>query len=681
MADHFRRAGKFFKRSGLVIFFLLSSAAVLFSQDGLLTVEVSETSLAKNDRFKFTIIADHSNYNDITVVVPEEMEGLQIYAGPVKRHIIESAPDGINIIRKSSISYTLRARETGRHALPSFTVFIRDIPYQTEPVLIEVGLYKNRKFYIPYDAYWQAGLEEAYVGESIPLTLFVRNEMQIGIFPDKKTSAPNGGFWEEVSGLGEIEQGVLVGNTVYTIPVAGYIFTPTRDGRLVIPAAEIESDISQGKASSLIIQVNPTPEEIDTTGAVGDFTYSYSLSSQEIYLGEELVLTIAVEGTGNLNYLQLPEPGLDNLEYLETRTSEEIHAFSGGYRGSRKAEYIYRPINEGDAFITVPAFPYLNRISGEIITESGIVFRIPVAPEMSAEEEIGKLYLPVSLEGCEEYFINELYSDPLNYLLLLPGLAALLIGFILKRRKTAVIAMIVLFLSASTWENREISEEPWDLFAAEEYYRAAAEFYLLAVDTENNSALFYNASICFFQSGDIGKSVQSLRKAVFLDPYNSSFREFMKIIEKESGLPFQEDDVFLLHPDMFFLIFLILWNLGCAAFTVVLFKRSSIMVIVIITLIILTILAASGIIVSVSARSTEIGIVRLDSTKVKKIPRADSGASYLLNSGQSLHLEGYSEPYYLIKTKNGITGWLHKNDLYIDNENIREISTGSPGNE
>ncbi len=438
MAEYARRTEQFFKRSGLVIGILLISASALSAQEGPISVEISETSLAQNDRFKFTIIADHPNYNDVTVVEPEEMEGLQIYAGPAKRHIVESAPDGINVIRKSSISFTIRASKTGRQILPPFTVFIKDTPYQTDPVLIEVGLYRNKKFYIPYDAYWLAGVQEAYVGESIPLTLYIRNELQIGIFPDKKTTAPNGGFWEEVTGLGKIEQGILVGNTVYTIPVAGYIFTPTRDGRLVIPAAELESDISEGKANSLIIQVNPIPEEIDATGAVGDFSYSYSLSSREIHLGEELVLTVTVEGTGNLNYLQFPEPKLTNLEYLETRTSEEIQAFSGGYKGFRKAEYIYMPVNEGEAIINVPAFPCLNRVSGLIINKPGTVLRISVAPALSLEEESEKTFQLISHEKAGEYFINELFNDPLNYLLLMPGLVALFSGFIIKKRKTDV---------------------------------------------------------------------------------------------------------------------------------------------------------------------------------------------------------------------------------------------------
>ncbi|MBN1649133.1 MAG: BatD family protein [Spirochaetales bacterium] len=671
-------------RSGLVILFLLCVKGVFSQEYSPLEVQIEKTSVTLNERIKYTVIVDHDEYNDITVTEPENMGDLPIYSGPSKRKIIETGADGRTKSVKASFSYTFRPRETGRKVIPPFVFSFGGRSYSTEAFMVEIGLIKDRKLYIPYEAYWSPAFTEAYVGEAIPVVLYVRNEPQISLFPKVRTTAPNGGFWEEAAGLGQIEQEELAGNIVYTIPVSGYIFTPSRDGRLVIQAAEIETDVSDGKANSEIITVRPIPEEISTTGAIGNLVYSFSLDTTETALGEEVVLSVQVSGTGNLNYLQIPEPAFSNLEFLESKRVEDIHAYAGGYSGTRTEEFVFQPVQEGRALITVHPFPFLDREEGEVMVFPGADLFVMVKPRLIQEEdESSKLDL-IPMDNLEAFERRELYNDPLNYVLLLPGIIALITAFVIRHKKRAILYFFVLFFTAagpgSEGQNNG-DRISWEMYYNKAYYEAGREFYRQAVGQKTNPALYYNSALSFYRAGETGKAVTILRKAVFLDPGEERYRLFSGIMEDGKTLPFQEPEIIPLHPDLFFIIFLIAWNLSCAAYTVSVFRKGSILVIVLIFLTICTVGSVSGIAATCISRTKAIGIIRYDSTKVRKIPRENSGASYLLNSGQTLSLEGFSDPYYLIETKNGITGWLNKNDIYTDSQVINELLADGEENE
>ena len=146
---------------------------------------------------------------------------------------------------------------------------------------------------------------------------------------------------------------------------------PVAPGRQVVPAPQLTYSLPQSssyfsreerfvvRAESASFVVKPLPlsgRPDDFNGAVGQFTSSVRLDSAVARVGDPLILSLRVQGTGNVKLL--PRPVLELNWATVVAGSERIQVDSSGalVRGTKEFDWILTPARDGR--VEVPALRY-----------------------------------------------------------------------------------------------------------------------------------------------------------------------------------------------------------------------------------------------------------------------------------------------------------------------------------
>lgn len=124
-------------------------------------------------------------------------------------------------------------------------------------------------------------------------------------------------------------------------------------------------------ASTATVNVKalPSPQPIGFNGAVGNFTMTSELSSNQLRTGEAASLTLKVRGSGNIKYLKQPIVEFPSEFEQYTPKQEFTTNISGTtVAGEMIAEYTFVPSSVGTFDIKSPTLVYFNPSSGEYKT-------------------------------------------------------------------------------------------------------------------------------------------------------------------------------------------------------------------------------------------------------------------------------------------------------------------------
>jgi hypothetical protein len=105
---------------------------------------ISPDMVGSGDLFTMTLILNHENSADVEFPLKEKPDFLVLWRGPYIRSFIDTDKDGFSV-RKVSITTTFKPQNPGRFIVPPLSVFVDSKRFETEPRLLRVGLYKNRK--------------------------------------------------------------------------------------------------------------------------------------------------------------------------------------------------------------------------------------------------------------------------------------------------------------------------------------------------------------------------------------------------------------------------------------------------------------------------------------------------------------------------------------------------------
>ncbi len=311
-------------------------------------------------------------------VVPE-VDGLRmrlLSAGTEENHMIIN---GRRTYRRS-VKYLLdiRPARVGRFTIPAFEVDLGSSKQKTKPILIEAqkDIVGEKYAYLEVTA----SRERVYVHEPIRFRvdygvdkrLSLANQ-QVGprVVPGVLLHAP---WLDRIEGLEpiqepELKEGILLGLNGEPVAVeydanheqGGQVyngfrlsrsFLPTRAGKVQLDApvlsyvvvkregfnrrfafpfdrAETQSFYVYGKP--ITFEVVDLPEEgrpPDFYNAVGRFQVDAVLDRERVMVGESLKLTLTISGSGNLEFLEVPElkdlPGFHTLGKIEKRDREQV---------------------------------------------------------------------------------------------------------------------------------------------------------------------------------------------------------------------------------------------------------------------------------------------------------------------------------------------------------------------
>jgi len=620
--------------------------------EGIESVEISPNPVGRGDLFTMTIIVDYPASADVEFPLKELPEQLQLWRGPYVRTFIDSARDG-DTRRKVRITTTFKARNSGRLIIPELSVFAAGKVFKTEPELLRVGLYKNRKLYIPLEVEWRPAFDNIYAGEAVPLFLVVGEQEVVSLFDRIRVATPRAGFFEKAEGLGEIEQHRRGSVVLYDIPAAAYIYTAPVPGEVKIPSAGVDSGGITGWTDNLFLQIKPVPRQISSTGAIGNFDFLTEISSDNISADEEIVLRSVVSGTGNLNYLKIPEPEVEGC-ILVSRTEDNDYTISlKGYSGSKSIVWTFNPSESETSEVKIPEFSFLNKESGIIETLPERVYSIKVSSVQSelSESETEKKFTFASVQSDSEsgHEWKNYYKSPVNYIWLLPAGIFYLLGRLLKGRRTMVALIVTIIMMVAAVSLLRSFMGPW---SADDAGPSAADYYQYAAEK--------------YDEGDLPDSLHSLRTAVYINPMNRLYSATLEQVEDQGGYFSAVSPSVGLHPDLFFYILIAAVNLF---FLAVFFKsiKPGGAVSVVYIMFAVGILISSGLLFySHFSRTSLSGIVGVEDVFIKKIPRESAGNWLPMEPGLSVKILDESGEFMLVETGMGVKGWIEQEMILTD---------------
>ncbi|MDA3939544.1 MAG: hypothetical protein PF693_09570 [Spirochaetia bacterium] len=653
---------KFLYRLFLLLF-LISPG--LYAED--LIMEMSPNPVGKGDRFSIDFFINYEDMRAISVEPPILPDGISLYKGPYKRPYWLELPDGSSR-KKTLITYTYSTSKEGRFEIGSFLFTLGDKVFSTDPHLIRIGLYKNRKLYMPYKAEWSVSSDPFYEGQAIPIVLEVKDLEEVMLFNDIVITNPDMGFLESVNNLGQVGVSTIGSTSLYTIPVRGFIFTPTSSGTLKLPSSTVTARGISSESKATSIEILEIPSEISSTGAIGKFNISSRLVDNKLVENENLILHVKAEGQGNLNYFQFEPPYGQGLTLVNTAEISEYHSSFEGYTGYRETIYTFISDSPGDKRIIIPAFPFLDPDTNIIYegSQRKIPFQIDanINSEINNKETESLPFSPKKVDG-RGFSSTERYKDPSSYLWLLPGPLVFLIFFLTGRKKT-ILGVSIIFIAAS---GQVVTNQAVDIgivqYERGEYHSSIESFQQASTELKNNSYLSYNLALAYYQLGDYGKSIYEARNAFYHDPFNSEYRNLVNYVELKGEILYPIDLSFNLYPDAFLFLLMILVNISAFIGVIYLVSSKNIYFISSVLLLGLSVMAIGGLGFSVIQKDRQVGIIIQDSVPVKKIPIQEGETILDMKSGESVLIKGDSNDYLFINTGTGIKGWIDKSDLII----------------
>lgn len=642
------------------------------SEEPRITLEISPEKIIVGQRFDLTIFADFPLYRSVKIKEPELPEGITLASGPYKsaQTVRVGEPGEARYIKKTRIFYKYKVTRPGIYELGEFSLTDGENSLNTEPVVFAAVAYDERSFKYPVFARWNEIPEEIMVGETIPLVLKMEN-LEALSFPDRvDMTPPVGGMFERVNSLGEIVVTAIGEDEVFIAPIDSWLYTPTAAGTVRISGAHVTMGDIKRSSPDLSVKVIDIPEEINATGAIGTYEISTKVEDLPVGKGRVSTLRIRVEGQGNLNYLEMPAPLFTGLTVIEKEELNEFIPSESGYSGYREDIYRISAGDESEISIQFEPWSWYDRSVEQVRTETLTGYRYQ--NEMVTAQESG-----VSLrEEFDFHPVKEIleardpvYNIPMYYLLLLPGVVSVAAALIRKRYDMKITAYSLLFVllsfslvaAADTLENDLKRAE--DLFSRNDREGALEIYADLSLENDKNPALFYNTALINYDLERKGEAVYNLRKALNLKPGNGTYRSALLMMEEDYGLEHQVRSSTGLSPDLFFLLFILLFNGGALLISFNIRKRKMELSILVIMIFLLSLLSLGSVYYSHAVSKSPTAVVSAPGGDLKKVP-GDLGGSWLtLQEGTAVLVLSRSDDSVLIRTGYGLEGWLPEQTL------------------
>lgn len=235
----------------------------------------------------------------------------------------------------------------------------------------------------------------------------------------------------------------------YTAHVFQKALFPLAEGVLTIPSPQLTYALRQSssyfsreeshslRAESASVFVRPLPLEgkpADFSGAVGVLKTSVQLDAATARVGDPLVITLRVQGSGNIKLL--PRPPLEVEWATSVPGTERLQMDTSGavVRGSKEFDWILTPTRAGDVTTPVIHYAYFNPNTRkyEIAEAAAVAFAVNAGALANREEgEPGAAVLPLrshAVGTVPRPLIDRLDVLVVLALLPLPALALLLLG-------------------------------------------------------------------------------------------------------------------------------------------------------------------------------------------------------------------------------------------------------------
>ncbi len=652
--------------------FLLHICVGVSADDMAVRSEITPKLIKPGDKFTLSLIIDYEEAAGVNVIEPHFPEEVKLENGPFIRPSVMRQDDG-SVIRKVSISYAFTAEKIGRISLGSFIIRAGVNSVVTKPINVSIVQDSKNRSVNLYELRWNPPQQRIYAGQTASIILEMMNLNEILLPEDINFFPPADGFFERTDEIGTIRKEETEDGYFYTVPAAAFLLTASKPGTIEIPAATVKVGGLSKTASPARIEVIPLPEAVQSTGAVGSFSYKTWVDAKEIRKGEEVRLHVRIEGWGNMNYLQFPEPIVRNLMLIGKEEIKSLKPFSKGFRGARELIYRYIPNAASGVQVQVPAFPWLDVQRDRVRTERRVIFSIAV-PAEAASSMKNSQDIPYALRSPREiadYTGFSLHKNQWNLLWLLPGIIMVVVFLVFRkvRFEAHIATLVLLFCTAYTLGSADIEvlKKAEQSYLEGKFSEALKGFTSINEISKGNPFLHYNIAVTNFRLHKYGEAIYYIRQAIREKPLEKEFRDTLLWMEQNLGLDKQVEPGCWINPDIFYSAFLVFANISCVFLVVVFVKKRGVYAIILGFAGLLTFGCLIGFVNSVHACTMKTAIAASEGIEMKKIPSDSAGTWLTLQEGTCMKIKSVSHDYFLVETGFGMEGWVRK-DKVLHNE-------------
>ncbi len=623
-----------------------------------------------HDRFTLSFEVDVPSASMVSIGEWDFPEGIRLYAGPNIRGIVKNREDASSY-PAVSVSYILLSNRTGRILFPSIPFTIGSEARTTTVGIQRVGAYSDKKLMLPLEVEWEIPDGPFYEGQTIPAVLVMQNQEEI-LLPERvSVSASGGGLFEEAPELGEIRRRKFGGTVLYTVPVTGYLFTPTGSGRFFLNKAAVTAEGLSGTSAATAVDVRPVPADVAVSGGVGRFELDVSLLPEDPRAGDTVELIVRIQGEGNLAYLTPPDPDFDGLILVRSEEKHNYEASLTGYQGFRETRYLIKAEEEGRYEITVPDFPYFDAENASVRTIPETVLELPVlsGAEILVEQETLRLpdlrYLPEEILVAQS---TELFRTRYIYFAFIPGPLLLLIFRIRRKRvlhySILLLAPFVLFFLSAGGEllSFEQVQEAERLFLQEEYSAASVLYRNIASEYPENGRLLFNWALCLEGEGLRAEAVTAVIASARCAVPDERVLSFWETLAGSEEYVRQYRLPRYFPPGVSFILVMVLYNLFFVTVILAMYIKRSYLLLV--SLFFGTLcFAMTGLLGHAAyVRSVLPAVVATDVVS-SRIPRDSAEAWLELPEGLTVKISQRSGDFVLLSTAYGVEGWTKDRDI------------------
>ncbi|MCA1753169.1 MAG: hypothetical protein LC641_00430 [Spirochaeta sp.] len=573
--------------------------------------------------------------------------------------------------RQVRVRVPLRAVDAGRAIIDEFRLEFGGVTVRTRPVLIEVRPRGGGA--IPFDLVWYTDFDSLYVGQTIPVSLEMRNLREASFPDDLQVNEPSNAEFVSVPGLGGIQRKEIGDVILLTVPAAAYLLTPTSPGEVTLPQAQLRAGGVTRTAAPRSFEVRELPEEVRGTRAYGSFDYTFELDPQELVEGRSATLFIRIHGEGNFDQLQLPAFQSQEFIVASEGTRRRIEPSKGGYQGSIEARYRITPRRAGTIELRVPPFVWFDAVEQRVARRAPAPIRLEVESRSDAgsgqEEEAQRV--PLSATEIGRMKPANWYRRPLSYLSLIPAMLILVLGVFVRRRRAAVGSAALLLgivalpgllgVSAPPVATDERVARAVEVHTQEDYQEALNLYGELLEEQQDSPGLWHNAGLAYFGAARNAEAVYALRRSVMLDPGLAALRSELNSVESTLELDRQLELPFVYHPDLFFLLLVV--TLSAAAVLGGLSRLRGGSIIVIVLLCFSAVLSTGAMLYSARVLEYPVTVVGSEGVSMKRIPDPDAGAWMHLRAGAAVEASVRHGEFVLIRTGDRVEGWVEAESL------------------
>ncbi len=414
------------------LFSAIAAEGVTFTTNAPMMVAVGETF-----RVEFAL---NASPEDNSFKAPS-FKGFDVLAGPAMSQGMSIQNINGNMTRSVNVSYTyvLVAQEAGNFSIESAKVKVDGANYGTKRLPIEVvaesangggssgggrtGSSSQRQQQQNSNPEGQIASDDIlirtivsrrslYKGEPMRATIKLYSRVAIAGSEGEKMPTFNGFWSQEIprSGANQTQRETYNGKVYETQVLRDYILYPQQSGELVIGGANMDiiaQVIVQSRnidpffggghevynvrrsisAPEIKIDVKNLPAGAPSSfsGAVGSFDVVEIAPKRDLASNSASTLTLRVEGSGNLSFVQAPKVSLpESFEQYNVKTTESINLTMNGGSGYKQFEYPFIPRSEGEYTIPSVEFSYFDPKTESYVVRSTQPFVINVAADESS---------------------------------------------------------------------------------------------------------------------------------------------------------------------------------------------------------------------------------------------------------------------------------------------------------